>query len=188
MRVLVQNVGYLCLICVVIDKHDHTLSGEDHLTECRPLAAVLRHIGGFVEIRGQTRVLDGVDVIGHGNSICPAAVADQDSHNIVGMILDPICHLCELGLICACVEKITACMASIHGTIDELSFTLDHSDAVVELSRNAILLVAGCIVLDGESRVVGANLGDVRVLARTKLGIAIARRGVAGEWCGAGRA
>lgn len=64
------------------------------------------------------------------------------------------------------------------GTIFALRCNLTHSDAIVELGVHVIILIASSIVLDREVRIMGADLGDIGVLAAAELWIVVTGDGV----------
>lgn len=65
---------------------------------------------------------------------------------------------------------------------------LTHPNAIIELGSNIIILIASSIVLNRKSRVMGTDLGDVRVLAAAELWVIVARDGVGGDRRRGGRA
>lgn len=65
-------------------------------------------------------------------------------------------------------------MTAVHGAIVSVGLSLDHANTIVELVRDGIYLVTGCISFNVEGRVVRADFGNVAVFAVAEFGVIVA--------------
>lgn len=91
------------------------------------------------------------------------------------MVLDPARDVGKVSLCCPHVEKVAARVTVVHGFVDVVSLTLQHSDAIIELIKDSQGLVGGCIVGSYKRTVVSGDLGDVAILAAAKFRVVVAR-------------
>jgi hypothetical protein len=172
---LVKDVGVFDLVCVVIHEDNDTLLRQDHLGESRPLVEAHRDVRRLVQVVGQVRLLENFTVVSRLNEI---AVDNEECHDIIGMVANPIAHFVEFFEVSASVQKVARCVATEDGSVDVVRLTLDHADTVVELNSDTAILVGCKVARDVESGVVSDDLGDVAVLAVTELRVVVAGCGV----------
>ena len=94
------------------------------------------------------------------------------------MRLHPGCDFAEIVFYSTRVEQVAGGVAKVQRAIDIVSRSLQHADAIVELLRYTILLVARNVILSRVRRVVGGYLSDIGVLAGAEFEVVVARLSV----------
>jgi hypothetical protein len=168
---LVKDVRVFDLVCVVIHENNDTLLRQDHLGESRPLVEAHRDVRRLVQVVGQVRLLQNLTVVSRLNEV---AVDNEECHNIIGMVANPIAHFVEFFEVSASVQKVARGVATEDGSVDVVCLALNHTDTIVELNSDTAILVGREIAGNVESGVVSNDLGDVAVLAVTELRVVVA--------------
>ena len=85
----IEDVRDLGLVGLVVHEDDDAFPGKDHVTESGPVAAMHRNPWGNIEVVGETRILNGIDIVG---DIAEVRVDEEDCNDVVRMFLDPRGH------------------------------------------------------------------------------------------------
>ncbi|KJR83236.1 uncharacterized protein SPSK_04529 [Sporothrix schenckii 1099-18] len=183
-RKLVEQPGVRRLVGLVVEHHEHALAVREHLAEGRP--GVQREAGGgggsgrrHERVRHQPARFNVRRIHAGGRVV---SVAQQDCDKVLRVCVDPCAHLGQPAFNGPRVQQLARGMAKVRpGPVilgREVHLCLHEPDAVIELLRHLEVLVGREVVALHKRRVVGADQGDVAVLARAEFGIAIADCGV----------
>jgi len=171
----VKDVGIFHLVGVVVHEDNYTLLRQDHFGESRPLVEAHRDIRRLIQVVGQVGLLEDLTVVTRLDEV---AVDNEEGHDIVGVVADPIADFVELLEVSTSVQKVARGVTTEDGSVDVVRLALDHADTVVELDSDTAILVGCKVALDVESGVVSDDLCDVAVLAVAELRVVVAGCGV----------
>lgn len=122
MRELIENVWDGGLVGVVVHEDDGALVAENHFGERGPLGAVLRDVGGFVDVFEDAGVGDRGDEFVDGDVV---GVDDQDGDDVVGVVVEPFFDGGERVFVGAGVEEVARGVAVPEGVVYVVDFSRD---------------------------------------------------------------
>lgn len=172
LRELIEDPWHFRLIGVVVHEDHDALLPEDHGGKHWPIRDTHWNLWRVVSKIGETRGLQGRNIVGHLPEI---TIANKESHNVKWMCADPIGDVGEVGFCAAGIEQVAGCVTVIDSIIYEVCLALKHTYAIIQLSNDAVILIRRCVVRIDEWRIVGGDVCNIAILPRAELGIVVAR-------------
>lgn len=143
LRKFVEYVVHLRLISVVIHEDNDSLLLVDKLAKFRPVIDAHRDLRRTESQLFEARSFQWLGILGHFYKI---TVTDKEGNDVVGMRADPSGDVCEVSFCGASIEQVTRGVTVVYGAVYEVCLTLKHSNPIVQLGYDAIVLVCSCIV------------------------------------------
>ena len=93
MAEFIEDIGDLCLVCVVVEKDDHALGAEDHFSQRGPIICGKRDLGRGVRVAAKAAGFEGSGVVAYADGV---GVAKEDGEDVVRVPRDPGCDGAEV--------------------------------------------------------------------------------------------
>ena len=160
MRELIQDPGYFCLIGIVIHEDYDVLSGNDHRFKSRPIGDSHWDFGGMVDEFIEARGLQGGNIVTHLPKI---TIPDEKGYDVERMPADPICDVRKIRFCTAGIEQVAGCMTVVDLIMGEMCLALQHTNPVIQLSKDTVVLICGCVVRIHKGGIMSSNKSNVTV-------------------------